>query len=163
MKSSWPRDWTCVPCIGRQILIYCTTREVLSCYFELNWLGWMFLFEHASGIWGYRACGESSARAAGWPNTGFFLESHKVPWTGAHLQTFRCPPIHPTISAWSHRKSWSLVTLPVSAESSAPHQYFIFIAGVITFVQPYLSYCVTPLLKVLPRLPSHLLKAICIV
>ena len=123
----------------------------------------MFVFEHASGIWGYRACGESLARAAGWPNTGFPLESHKVPWTGAHLQACRCPLIHPTISAWSYRKSWSPVTLPVSAESSVPRQYFIFIAGVITFVQHYLSYSATPLLKVLPRLPSHSQKSICVV
>ena len=28
--SSQTRDRTCVPCIGRQILIHCTTREVLS-------------------------------------------------------------------------------------------------------------------------------------
>ena len=27
---SWTRDRTCVPCIGRQILIHCTTREVLG-------------------------------------------------------------------------------------------------------------------------------------
>ena len=26
--SSWTRDWTHVPCIGRQILIHCTPREV---------------------------------------------------------------------------------------------------------------------------------------
>ena len=28
--SSQTRDRTCVPCIGRQILIHCTTREVLN-------------------------------------------------------------------------------------------------------------------------------------
>ena len=28
VESSWTRDRTCVPCIGRQILIHCTTREV---------------------------------------------------------------------------------------------------------------------------------------
>ena len=27
--SSWKGDWTCVPCIGKQIPIYCTSREVL--------------------------------------------------------------------------------------------------------------------------------------
>ena len=26
--SSWTRAQTCVPCIGRQILIHCTSREV---------------------------------------------------------------------------------------------------------------------------------------
>ena len=26
--SSWSRDWTHVPCIGRQILIQCTTKEI---------------------------------------------------------------------------------------------------------------------------------------
>ena len=33
MESSQTRDQTCVPCIGRQILIHCTTREVLFCSF----------------------------------------------------------------------------------------------------------------------------------
>ena len=28
--SSWTRDQTSVPCINRQILIHCTTREVLG-------------------------------------------------------------------------------------------------------------------------------------
>ena len=27
-KSSLTRDWTCVPCLGRQTPVYCTTREV---------------------------------------------------------------------------------------------------------------------------------------
>ena len=26
-ESSWPRDWTCVPCIGRQILYHWATRK----------------------------------------------------------------------------------------------------------------------------------------
>ena len=30
VESSWTRDHTCVPCIGRQILIHCATREVLN-------------------------------------------------------------------------------------------------------------------------------------
>ena len=29
-ESSWTRDWTHAPCIGRQILNLCTTREVLQ-------------------------------------------------------------------------------------------------------------------------------------
>ena len=28
VESSWTRDQTHVPCIGRRILIHCTTREV---------------------------------------------------------------------------------------------------------------------------------------
>ena len=28
VESSWTRDWTCVSCIGRWILIHCTTRKV---------------------------------------------------------------------------------------------------------------------------------------
>ena len=28
VESSWTRDWTEVPCTGRQSLIHCTTREV---------------------------------------------------------------------------------------------------------------------------------------
>ena len=30
VEFSWTRDQTCVPCIGRQIPIHCTTKEVLS-------------------------------------------------------------------------------------------------------------------------------------
>ena len=32
VESSWTRDRTCVPCIGRWILIHCTTREVLIAF-----------------------------------------------------------------------------------------------------------------------------------
>ena len=32
-ESSWTRDQSCVSCIGRQILIHCTTREVLGVVF----------------------------------------------------------------------------------------------------------------------------------
>ena len=28
VESSWARDQICVPCIGRWILVHCTTREV---------------------------------------------------------------------------------------------------------------------------------------
>ena len=33
MESSWTRDQICVPCIGKWILIQCTTREVPVCLF----------------------------------------------------------------------------------------------------------------------------------
>ena len=33
MKSSQTGDWTCVPCIGGRILIYCTAWEVHHCSF----------------------------------------------------------------------------------------------------------------------------------
>ena len=33
VDSSWTRDQTSVSCIGRQILIYCTTKEVLEAIF----------------------------------------------------------------------------------------------------------------------------------
>ena len=36
VESSWTRDRTHVPCIGRQIFIHCTTREVLLLLF-FNW------------------------------------------------------------------------------------------------------------------------------
>ena len=29
--SSWPRNWTCISCIGRQILYHWATSEALSC------------------------------------------------------------------------------------------------------------------------------------
>ena len=31
-QVSWPRNWTHVLCIGRQILTHCTTREVFNCF-----------------------------------------------------------------------------------------------------------------------------------
>ena len=34
VESSWIRDQTCVPCIGRQILIHYTTREILPSSFK---------------------------------------------------------------------------------------------------------------------------------
>ena len=39
VTSSWTRDWTRVPCIGRQILMYCTTREVQT----FIWLTWPWI------------------------------------------------------------------------------------------------------------------------
>ena len=33
VESSRTRDGTCVPCIGRQILIHCATKEVLKLFF----------------------------------------------------------------------------------------------------------------------------------
>ena len=39
VTSSWTRDWTRVPCIGRQILMYCTTREVQI----FIWLTWPWI------------------------------------------------------------------------------------------------------------------------
>ena len=41
VESSQTRDWTRVSCIGRQILIHCTTREVLVLYFHLPFLLWI--------------------------------------------------------------------------------------------------------------------------
>ena len=36
VESSQTRDQTCVPCIGRQILILCTTREIPVIYFKYS-------------------------------------------------------------------------------------------------------------------------------
>ena len=51
MESSWTRDGTCVPCFGRKILIYCTTREtplvLLVCFvfeWEKEWHKFMLLW-----------------------------------------------------------------------------------------------------------------------
>ena len=33
MECSWTRDWIHVPCIGRQIVIHCTTREIQELLF----------------------------------------------------------------------------------------------------------------------------------
>ena len=35
VESSWTRDQTCVPCIGRQFPIHCTTREIPEVYDEM--------------------------------------------------------------------------------------------------------------------------------
>ena len=45
MRSSRKRDGTCVSCIGKQILIHCTTREVLALvsYFVVLSLNWLYL------------------------------------------------------------------------------------------------------------------------
>ena len=46
--SSWTRDWTCVPCVGRQILNQWTTREVPG-----KSLAWLIdaVCPRANGIW----------------------------------------------------------------------------------------------------------------
>ena len=51
MESSWTRDWTHVPCIGRCILIHFTTREVLSHYFFSHSLLLWFHSIHCSSLW----------------------------------------------------------------------------------------------------------------
>ena len=38
MESSQTRNWTCVPCIGRWLLIHCTPREAQFCYFPGEFL-----------------------------------------------------------------------------------------------------------------------------
>ena len=43
MKSSWTRDRTYVPCIGRWMLIHCTTREVRLAHFQIG-LWYIYLF-----------------------------------------------------------------------------------------------------------------------
>ena len=54
--SSWPRHRTSVSCIGRRILIHCTTREVhlVKVYGVLmileSWLEEQALIFHASGF-----------------------------------------------------------------------------------------------------------------
>ena len=46
VRSSWTRDRTCVPCIGRRILNHCATREVLcGCYFKTLSLGFSLSME----------------------------------------------------------------------------------------------------------------------
>ena len=39
-RSSWPRDWTCVSCFGRQILYYWATWEALWVAFYSQGTGW---------------------------------------------------------------------------------------------------------------------------
>ena len=63
MGSSRIRDWTHVPCIGRQILIHCTTKEVLF-YFKwvhfysdvtFSWLYWQIVFCAGGNVLGILA------------------------------------------------------------------------------------------------------------
>ena len=65
MGSSQKRDGTCVSCIGKQILIHCTTREVLALvsYFVVLFLNWLYL---------------SSDVIVGLFNTYIFQKSEKV-------------------------------------------------------------------------------------
>ena len=42
MDSSWTRDWSHVPCVGRQILIHCTSREVFQLHFHVSRDSWLF-------------------------------------------------------------------------------------------------------------------------
>ena len=42
MESSWTRDWSHVPCVGRQILIHCTSREVFQLHFYVSRDLWLF-------------------------------------------------------------------------------------------------------------------------
>ena len=46
VKSSWTRDRTYVPCIGRWILTRCTTREVCLAHFQIGlfWVVYIYLF-----------------------------------------------------------------------------------------------------------------------
>ena len=89
VKSSQIRDWTHVPCIGRQILIHCTTREVLFIsFFFFNfiykWLHVLFVFlcvllllSHFSRV---RLCAtpQTAAHQAP-PSLGFSRQEH---WSG---------------------------------------------------------------------------------
>ena len=51
MESSQTRDWTHVPCIGRQILIHCTTTEVWIMCFWGNWKILLFRFLFPNDLW----------------------------------------------------------------------------------------------------------------
>ena len=63
--SSWTRGQTRVPCIGRWILVHCTTREVLTCAVLITGALWLRL-----RFGGLRLRGESSAGLC------FFFFSH---------------------------------------------------------------------------------------
>ena len=51
VESSQVRGWTHVPCIGRWILNYCTTREVYVCLF-LNWVVYVLIID----FWEFYIC-----------------------------------------------------------------------------------------------------------
>ena len=48
--SSWTRARTRVPCIGRQILNHCATREAPRCYFKWNCFCNFFFFSDCSSL-----------------------------------------------------------------------------------------------------------------
>ena len=63
--SSWTRGQTRVPCIGRWILVHCTTREVLTCAVLITGALWLrlssaglcfvfFFFPHWFDYFGFR-------------------------------------------------------------------------------------------------------------
>ena len=55
--SSWTRDWTCVPCIGREILNHWTTREFQSwACFDQPWVPTLSASLKPGLGWGGRGC-----------------------------------------------------------------------------------------------------------
>ena len=39
-RFSWPRDWTCISCIGRWILYHSPTREALCSFYSTEGYSW---------------------------------------------------------------------------------------------------------------------------
>ena len=76
MESSWTRNWTRVPCIGRWIFLHCTTREALKflimfakffCHVTNTFTGYqnedVDIFEE---LWFCQPQGPQSVLARGW-------------------------------------------------------------------------------------------------
>ena len=56
LGSSWTRDWTHIPCTGRQILNFWTTREVSACLTLL----WFHALKPARLLWSWDFLGKNT-------------------------------------------------------------------------------------------------------
>ena len=81
VASSWTRDQICVPCIGKWILIQCTTREVPVCLFVYFWLHLVFLAAGGLSL-GMASGGYSSLWCTGFSCGGFSCGGQASPCGG---------------------------------------------------------------------------------
>ena len=66
MESSWTRDQTCVPCIGRLILLHCATRKVpCCCYCSVTLVMSNSLQPHRHSLPGSSVHGDSPGKNTG--------------------------------------------------------------------------------------------------
>ena len=111
VESSLTRNWTHVPCIGRQILIHCTTREVCA-ESLLLWAGFLELRWARTSHCGGFSCGGFKCAGSGVVVQGFscsvacgiFLDRNRtrVPCIGRWI-----------LNHWTTRKSCIILTLLV--------------------------------------------------
>ena len=123
--SSWPRDWTCVSCIGRQILYHRATRKPLTPHVVLwgCWIVWCILTSrylvsllpvsiiHVSdiflvGFWSWEISFIMwGCRGWGWQAAGTWV-SVSVKWWDSPPSLGDLEPANQYAPSKSPRKSW---------------------------------------------------------